>query len=174
MEIIQKCIITFTHICVKLDLSCGIPNKILVTWNDTILSQHIDYENKAFHCIFFQRASQLKGSCPSLQSHSPPSSMRNQSQGWKDSKAKKTIILFNMEKNNLINLIQQNQLLQISFHKLLKLHLLLWFSLLRTLILRRMQNIWLDFQLLLQVVINFFMSKKTQTMIKNHVYILII
>lgn len=45
---ISRGILTFTKICFEVDLSEGLPDSIILTFNDTQWIQPLDYENTAF------------------------------------------------------------------------------------------------------------------------------
>ena len=55
MDINSKISITFSLLYVEIDLSCGLPYKILIKWNDDKpYLQLVDYDNITFQCQSYQ------------------------------------------------------------------------------------------------------------------------
>jgi len=83
------CIVTSTHIYVKLYLSKRLPNRILINWNGITFSQLVDYENKVFWCRSCQQLGYLHNAFPSSQRHFHPPNDKKMRRGWKDPKRPK-------------------------------------------------------------------------------------
>lgn len=61
-----KGIFTFARICVKVDLSRGLPESIILNLYNTQWKQPLDYENIAFRCRGCQQTGHLYNACPNL------------------------------------------------------------------------------------------------------------
>jgi hypothetical protein len=62
---ITKGFITFARICVEIDLSQGLPDRILIDWDEgDPFTQMVDYENTAFRCRSCQQTGHLQATCP--------------------------------------------------------------------------------------------------------------
>ena len=61
-----KGIFTFAIICVEVDLSRGLPERIILNFNNTQWKQPLDYENTAFKCWGCQQTGHLYNTCPSI------------------------------------------------------------------------------------------------------------
>lgn len=60
-------IFTFARICVEVDLSQGLPDHIMLNFNNTQWIQQFDYENTAFWCRNCLQTGHLQNECPSAQ-----------------------------------------------------------------------------------------------------------
>eukprot|EP00253_Pinus_taeda_P034064 PITA_34064 len=60
-----KGIFTFARICVEVDLSQGLPESIILNFNNIQWKQPLDYENTAFRCRGCQQTGHLLKACPS-------------------------------------------------------------------------------------------------------------
>jgi hypothetical protein len=88
---IAKGFVTFTCICVEIDLSQGLPDKILIDWGDgDPFIYMVDYENTVFRCRSCQQTGHLQATCPL--SPTPPSTSGAQKRvnGWKGPKSHKS------------------------------------------------------------------------------------
>lgn len=59
-----KWIFTFASICVEVDLSQGLPESIILNFNNTQWTQPLDYENTTFWCRGCQQTGHLHSACP--------------------------------------------------------------------------------------------------------------
>jgi hypothetical protein len=61
---IMKGFVTFSHICIEIDLIQGLPDRILIDWdeNDPYM-QMINYENTTFRCLSCQQTWHLQETC---------------------------------------------------------------------------------------------------------------
>jgi hypothetical protein len=90
-ERIEKGFVTFARICVEIDLSQGLPDRILIDWGDgDPFIQMVDYENTAFRCRSCQQTGHLQATCPL--SPTPPSTFgaRKRANGWQGPKSHKS------------------------------------------------------------------------------------
>lgn len=58
---------TYVRICIEVDLSEGLPEKITLNWNSKSWVQLLDYENTSFRCKTCLKIGHLQGSCPIAQ-----------------------------------------------------------------------------------------------------------
>ena len=57
-------VFTYARICVEIDLSKGIPNRLQLKHESFNWNQRLDYENIAFRCRFYHLMGHLQESCP--------------------------------------------------------------------------------------------------------------
>ncbi|KAH9318601.1 hypothetical protein KI387_020370, partial [Taxus chinensis] len=57
---------SFARICVEVDLSKGLPNRINLKFGNFLHSQPLDYENTAFRCRNCRNPGHLQASCPEI------------------------------------------------------------------------------------------------------------
>ena len=86
----MKGFVTFSHICVEIDLIQGIPNRILIDWdeNDPYM-QMIDYENTTFKCLSCQQTGHLQETCPLSPTPASSHGVRKRANGWNEPKNRK-------------------------------------------------------------------------------------
>ena len=60
----EEHIYTFAQICVEVDLSKGILECIMLNHKKQRWTQHLDYENTAFHCRICKNTGHLQNTCP--------------------------------------------------------------------------------------------------------------
>jgi hypothetical protein len=88
---ITKGFITFARICVEIDLSQGLPDRILIDWGDgDPFIQMVDYENTAFRCRSYQQTRHLQATCPLSPTPPTTSSARKRANGWQGPKSHKS------------------------------------------------------------------------------------
>jgi hypothetical protein len=88
---ITKGFVTFARICVEIDLSQGLPNRILIDWiEDDPYTQLVDYENIAFMCRSCQQTWHLQVACPLSPTPFSSPGARKRANGWKDPKNRKS------------------------------------------------------------------------------------
>jgi len=61
---LTKGIFTFARICVEVDLSQGLPQSIILNFNNTQWIQSLDYENTTFRCRGCLQIGHLLSACP--------------------------------------------------------------------------------------------------------------
>lgn len=76
-----KRIFTFARICVEVDLSQGLPESIILNFNNTQWKQPLDYENTAFRCRGCQQTGHLFNACKSLNKSKP---QQRKHKGWQN------------------------------------------------------------------------------------------
>jgi len=76
-----KGIFTFARICVKVDLSQGLPESIILKFNKSQWKQPLDYENIAFRCRRCQQIGHLFNACKSLNKSKP---QQRKPKGWQN------------------------------------------------------------------------------------------
>lgn len=76
-----KGIFTFARICVEVDLSQGLPESIILHFNNTQWKQPLDYENTAFRCRGCQQTGHLFNACKSLNKSKP---QQRKHKGWQN------------------------------------------------------------------------------------------
>jgi hypothetical protein len=92
---ISKGFITFACICVEIDLSQGLPDRILIDWTeDEPYTQLVDYENTAFRCRSCQQTGHLQATCPLSSAPFSSPRARKRANGWQDPKIAKSLELF--------------------------------------------------------------------------------
>lgn len=86
---ISKGFFTYARICVKIDLSQGLPDKIFFkrAGKDPYL-QLIDYENTAFRCRSCQQKGHLQDSCPVFPFTPSSFGPRKKASRWQDPKSR--------------------------------------------------------------------------------------
>jgi hypothetical protein len=88
---ITRGFVTFTRICVEIDLSQGLPDRILIDWTeDDPYTQLVDYENTAFRCRSCQQTGHLQETCPLSPTPSSSLGARKRDNGWQDPKNRKS------------------------------------------------------------------------------------
>jgi hypothetical protein len=88
---ITKGFITFARICVEIDLSQGLPDRILIDWGDgDPFIQMVDYENTAFRCRSCQQTGHLQATCPLSPTPPTTSGARKRANGWQGPKSHKS------------------------------------------------------------------------------------
>lgn len=76
-----KGIFTFARICVEVDLSQGLPESIILNFNNSQWKQSLDYENTAFRCTGCQQTGHLYNACKRPNKSKP---QQRKSKGWKN------------------------------------------------------------------------------------------
>ena len=76
-----KGIFTFARICVEVDLSQGLPESIILNFNNTQWKQPLDYENTAFRCRGCQQTGHLFNACKSQNKSKP---QQRKPKGWQN------------------------------------------------------------------------------------------
>lgn len=76
-----KGIFTFARICVEVDLSQGLPESIILNFNNTQWKQSLDYENTAFRCRGCQQTGHLYNACKSHNKNKP---QQRKHKGWQN------------------------------------------------------------------------------------------
>lgn len=76
-------IFTFARICVEVDLSQGLPDHITLNFNNSLLTQPLDYENTTFRCRRCLQTGHLQYACP-LARNKPKGNKKQQKKpkGW--------------------------------------------------------------------------------------------
>jgi len=74
-----KGIFTFARICVEVDLSKGLPESIILNFNNSQWKQTLDYENTAFSCRGCQQTGHLYNTCKSINKNKP---QQKKAKGW--------------------------------------------------------------------------------------------
>jgi hypothetical protein len=88
---IAKGFVTFARICVEIDLSQGLPDRILIDWGDgDPFIQMVDYENTAFRCRSCQQTGHLQATCPLSPTPPSTSGARKRANGWQGPKSHKS------------------------------------------------------------------------------------
>ena len=62
---------TFARICVEVDMSKGLPEKIILKWKNYKWMVQLDYQNTTFHCCTYQQTSHLQDSFPLTRTTTP-------------------------------------------------------------------------------------------------------
>jgi hypothetical protein len=87
---ILKGFITFTHICVEIDLSQGILDRIFIDWTEgDPYTQMVDYENITFRFLSCKKIGHLQAMCPLSPSPSLTLGAWKRANGWKVPKHRK-------------------------------------------------------------------------------------
>lgn len=55
---------TYARTCVEVDISKGLPEKMILNWNNHKWVHLFDYENTSFWCKIYQQIGHLHESCP--------------------------------------------------------------------------------------------------------------
>jgi hypothetical protein len=88
---ITKGFVTFARLCVEIDLSQGLPDRILIDWGDgDPFIQMVDYENTAFRCRSCQQTGHLQATCPLSPIPPSTSGARKRANGWQGPKSHKS------------------------------------------------------------------------------------
>jgi hypothetical protein len=88
---IVKGFITFARICVEIDLSQGLSDRILIDWDEgDPFTQMVDYENTAFRCRSCQQTGHLQATCPLSPIPSSTYGARKRANGWQGPKSHKS------------------------------------------------------------------------------------
>jgi hypothetical protein len=91
MDQISKGFITFAHICVEIDLSQGLSDRILINWvKGDPYTQMVNYENTAFRCFSCQKIGHLQAMCPLSLTPSSTHAARKRANGWQVPKPHKS------------------------------------------------------------------------------------
>ena len=111
-----KGIFTFARICVEVDLSRGLPESIMLNFNNTQWKQPLDYENTAFRCRGCQQTGHLYNACPS---HNKSKPQQRKPKGWRniDAALKKGDTAKKEEKNTAKDKDQENKEKEINEEK---------------------------------------------------------
>jgi hypothetical protein len=110
---ITKGFITFACICVEIDLSQGLPDRILIDWTeDDPYTQMVDYENTAFRCRSCQQTGHLQATCPLSPTPSSSPGARKRANGWKDPKNRKIARTLHLTTRSITKMPQLLCLLQ--------------------------------------------------------------
>ena len=63
-DCLLKGMITYARMCVEVDLSAGLPEKITLKWNSKPWVEQLDYENTTFRCKSCLQTGHLQSTCP--------------------------------------------------------------------------------------------------------------
>jgi hypothetical protein len=88
---IVKGFVTFAHICIEIDLSQGIPYRILIDEDEgDPFTQMVYYENTTFRCRSCQQIGHLQATCPLSPIPSSTSGALKRANGWQGPKSHKS------------------------------------------------------------------------------------
>jgi hypothetical protein len=88
---ITKGFVTFARICIEIDLSQGLPDRILIDWTeDDPYTQLVDYENTSFRCHSCQQTGHLQATCPLSPTPFSSPGAQKRANGWQDPKNHKS------------------------------------------------------------------------------------
>lgn len=79
---VEDGIYTFARICVEVDVSKGLPNRIILKHKDRSWMQTIDYENTAFRCRICRQTGHLQNACLDLKKDSQRRRKSGKRKGW--------------------------------------------------------------------------------------------
>ena len=83
MERIEVRIYTFSRICVEVDLSKGLPENIMLIYQQQKCLQPLDYENTTFRCRNSRMIGHIQNTCPEAKkANSKKKQKGKQRKGW--------------------------------------------------------------------------------------------
>ena len=85
IEQAKRGLATYARICIKVDLSEGLLDQIILSWKSQKWVQMLDYENTTFWCRSCWQTRHLHGSCP-LSHSSRKKSSNSKAKRWNDLK----------------------------------------------------------------------------------------